>query len=100
MYFSLFGGLQMSEESQEESESIAKLNQKIDDLRCAVQLLILFIIASTIVVPVVLALANPYSPLSDSLFLITLLAVVFIPAIIFILRPHDKQMQIESFKQT
>jgi hypothetical protein len=77
-----------------------KLNQKIDDLRCAVQLLILFIVSSIILSLIVQALTSPYSSNYGSFFFPILLAVVFIPAIFFILRPHNNQRQIESFKQT
>jgi len=89
----------MSEESRIDTDAIVRMNQKIDDLRCAVQLLIVFIVL-IIVVLMAQALANPYSPLYGWSFLMILFAIVFLPAIIFILRTHDNQKQIESFKQT
>jgi len=85
-----FEGLKISDESRVDTKTLARLNQKIDDLRCAVQLLIIFIML-IVVVLVAQTLDSPYSPFYGRgwSFFILLFTIVFLPAIVFILRAHD-----------
>jgi len=80
----------MSEENRATPESMVKLYQRIDDLRCVVQIVI-FLIIFIFVIQIIQILADPYSPLFDMLFYIIIVAVLFLSAAICFLRTNDKE---------
>ncbi|PNX52678.1 MAG: hypothetical protein BV458_08330 [Thermoplasmata archaeon M9B2D] len=89
----------MPEESQVDSKTIVKLNQKIDDLRCGIQAIIILIIL-IFAIQINQMLASPYSILYGwSPYLVSITVVCFIFAILQICR-DDGQSSTESPKQT
>lgn len=83
----------MSEENRVNPESMVKLYERIDDLRCVVQIVI-FLIIFIFVIQIIQILADPFSPLFGMLFYIIIVAVLFLSAAICFLRTDDKEKSV------
>lgn len=82
--------MKISEETRIDPEPVAKLSQKIDDLRCALQIA-LFLILFISVIQILQILNVPSYLLSSMIFYIVIVLVLFLSAAICILRTEDNE---------
>jgi len=89
----------MPEESQVDPQFVARINQKLDDLRCVVQIIV-FLIIFVSVIQIVQILTSPSSILSGFLFYIIIVLVLFLSAAICFLRTDYNKELTRSLEKT
>jgi len=88
----------MPEESQVDPQFIARMNQKLDDLRCVVQIIV-FLIIFVSIIQVVQILTSPSSILSGLLFYIIIVSALFLSAAICFLRTDYSKEPIKPLEK-